>query len=65
MGTPVPSAEDTLLASAPLLETFAGQRFLTCMVSGVSRCEPDDEATEESRRKCGGETRNKGEMSTR
>ena len=37
--------QDTLLASAPLLETFAGLRFLTFMASGESRYELDDEAT--------------------
>ena len=37
--------QDTLLASAPLLEAFAGLRFLTFMASGVSRYELDDEAT--------------------
>ncbi|KAI0294372.1 hypothetical protein BC826DRAFT_1104660 [Russula brevipes] len=39
-----PRAEDTLLASAPLLEAFAGLRFLTFMASGASRYELDDEA---------------------
>ena len=45
--TPVLSAggQDTLLASSPLLETFAGLRFLTFMASGESRYELDDEAT--------------------
>jgi len=37
--------QDTLLASAPLLEAFAGLRFLTFMASGESRYELDDEAT--------------------
>ena len=37
--------QDTLLASAPLLEAFAGLRFLTFMASGVSCYELDDEAT--------------------
>ena len=36
---------DTLLASAPLLETFACLRFLTFMASGESRYELDGEAT--------------------
>jgi len=37
--------QDTLLASAPMLEAFAGLRFLTFMASGVSCYELDDEAT--------------------
>ncbi len=36
--------QETLLASSPLLETFAGLRFLTFMVSGASCYELDDEA---------------------
>jgi len=36
---------DTLLASAPLLEAFAGLRFLTFIASGASCYELDDEAT--------------------
>jgi len=38
-------AQDTLLASAPLLEAFAGLRFLTFIASGASCYELDDEAT--------------------
>jgi hypothetical protein len=37
--------QDTLLASAPLLEAFAGLRFLTFIASGASCYELDDEAT--------------------
>jgi hypothetical protein len=37
--------QDTLLASAPLLEAFAGLRFLTFMASGASEYALDDEAT--------------------
>jgi hypothetical protein len=37
--------QDTLLASAPLLEAFAGLRFLTFIASGASCYEIDDEAT--------------------
>ena len=37
--------QDTLLASAPLLQAFAGLRFLTFMASGASCYELDDEAT--------------------
>ncbi|KAI0300673.1 hypothetical protein B0F90DRAFT_397693 [Multifurca ochricompacta] len=36
---------ETLLASAPLLEAFAGLRFLTFMASGASCYELSDEAT--------------------
>jgi hypothetical protein len=38
-------AQETLLASAPLLEAFTGLRYLTFMASGESRYELDDEAT--------------------
>ena len=41
----VVSIQDTLLASAPLLEAFAGLRFLTFIASGASCYELDDEAT--------------------
>jgi hypothetical protein len=37
--------QDTLLASAPLLEAFSGLRFLTFIASGASCYELDDEAT--------------------
>ena len=37
--------KDALLASAPLLEAFAGLRFLTFIASGASCYELDDEAT--------------------
>jgi len=41
----VEGAQDTLLASAPLLEAFAGLRFLTFIASGSSCYQLDDEAT--------------------
>jgi hypothetical protein len=37
--------QETLLASAPLLEGFVGLRYLTFMASGESCYEIDDEAT--------------------
>lgn len=37
--------QETLLASAPLLEGFVGLRYLTFMASGDSCYELDDEAT--------------------
>jgi hypothetical protein len=41
----VEGVQDTLLASAPLLEAFTGLRFLTFIASGASCYALDDEAT--------------------
>ena len=44
--------QDALLVSAPLLEAFAGMRFLTSMASGASHYELGDEATVAERWAC-------------